>query len=254
MSWSIAEVARMAKVTSRTLRHYDAIGLLAPARTGGNGYRYYEREQLLRLQQILLLRDLGLGLDTVAEVLDGRHTALDVLHNHLAWLRAERERLALLAATVTRTIDELEGRTAVSRTEELFDGFDADLQARYEAELVERFGERVVEPIAEGKERMKGWSPADAAGFKAEWEEIAAAFGEVAASGAAPDSAEALAVTARHHRWLLRSWTPNRESYTGLGQLYADSPEFSAQLDAHGAGVANYTRDAMAAFAAAELD
>ncbi|HWO67768.1 MAG TPA: MerR family transcriptional regulator, partial [Umezawaea sp.] len=86
MAWSIAEVARMSKVTSRTLRHYDAIGLLTPAWVGGNGYRYYEREQVLRLQQILLLRELGLGLDTVGEVLDGRHRTVDVLRNHERWL------------------------------------------------------------------------------------------------------------------------------------------------------------------------
>ncbi len=61
VAWSIAEVARMSKVTSRTLRHYDDVGLLRPAYVGSNGYRYYEQEQLLRLQQILLLRELGLG-------------------------------------------------------------------------------------------------------------------------------------------------------------------------------------------------
>ncbi|MFC4002552.1 MerR family transcriptional regulator [Prauserella oleivorans] len=63
MAYSIAHVARLAKVTSRTLRHYDEIGLLPPAYLGGNGYRYYEEEQLLRLQQILVLRELGLGLE-----------------------------------------------------------------------------------------------------------------------------------------------------------------------------------------------
>ena len=56
-------------VTSRTLRHYHAIGLLVAARTASSGRRYYEEEQLLRLQQILLLRELGLSLDVVAEVL-----------------------------------------------------------------------------------------------------------------------------------------------------------------------------------------
>ena len=42
MAWSIAEVARMSKVTSRTLRHYDEIGLLPPAWIGSNRHRYYE--------------------------------------------------------------------------------------------------------------------------------------------------------------------------------------------------------------------
>lgn len=66
MAWSITAVAKMSGVTSRTLRHYDEIGLLPPAWIGGNGYRYYEDEQLLRLQQILVLRELGVGLSEIA--------------------------------------------------------------------------------------------------------------------------------------------------------------------------------------------
>jgi len=79
MSWSIAQVARMSGTTSRTLRHYDAMGLLPPAYVGSNGYRYYERDQLLRLQEILLLRELGLGLDAVGSVLDEPGDRLAVL-------------------------------------------------------------------------------------------------------------------------------------------------------------------------------
>ncbi|MDU0291400.1 MerR family transcriptional regulator [Saccharothrix longispora] len=252
MAWSIAQVARMSKVTSRTLRHYDAIGLLAPAWIGGNGYRYYEREQLLRLQQILLLRDLGLGLDTVAEVLDGRHATVDVLRNHARWLAAEQERLAALARTVSRTIEELEGGYRM-KMEELFEGFDADRQARYEAELVERYGEGAQAHIDEGKQRMQSWTKADAEGFMAEWREIGAAFAELFDAGVAPDSPEAMEVTDRHHTWLCRSWTPNRESYTGLGQLYVDAPDFKSQFDAHAEGFAEYVRDAMAAYAQARL-
>ncbi|RKT57945.1 MerR family transcriptional regulator [Saccharothrix australiensis] len=253
MAWSIAQVARMSKVTSRTLRHYDAIGLLEPAWVGGNGHRYYEREQLLRLQQILLLRDLGLGLDTVAEVLDGRHRAVDVLRNHRRWLRAEQERLARLADTVTRTIREMEGGEHNMKMEELFDGFDADQQARYEAELVERLGEGVQEHIDEGKRRMRGWTRADADTFMAEWHAVAEAYGALFDAGVAPDAPEAQEVTDRHYRWICLGWTPNRESYTGLGRLYVDAPDFKVQFDARAEGLAEWVRDAIAAYAEARL-
>ncbi|MEU4740353.1 TipAS antibiotic-recognition domain-containing protein [Actinosynnema sp. NPDC023658] len=252
MAWSIAQVARMSKVTSRTLRHYDAIGLLEPAWIGGNGYRYYEREQLLKLQRILLLRELGLGLDTVAEVLDGRHRAVDVLRNHARWLAAEQERLATLARTVSRTIEELEGGDHVGM-EELFEGFDADRQARYEAELVERYGDDVQRHIDDGKSRMRGWSKADADGFTAEWKAVGEAYAELFDAGVAVDAPRALEVTDRHYRWICRSWTPNRESYTGLGQLYVDAPEFKSQFDAHAEGFAEYVRDAIAAYAQVRL-
>ena len=70
MDWSVQQIARIAGTTSRTLRHYDDIGLLKPSRTGDNGYRFYDQASLVRLQRILLLRDLGLGLPAIAEVLD----------------------------------------------------------------------------------------------------------------------------------------------------------------------------------------
>ncbi len=251
MAWSIAQVARMSKVTSRTLRHYDAIGLLAPAWIGSNGYRYYEREQLLRLQQILLLRDLGLNLETVSEVLDGRHRTVDVLRNHQQWLRTERDRLDQLAATVAKTIRELEGGEYTMKMEELFDGFDADRQARYETELVERYGESAQAHIDEGKSRMKDWTRADADKFMADLQDISKAFGDLFGAGVAPDAPEVLEVTDRHYRWICLSWTPNRDSYKGLGQLYVDTPDFKANFPVE--GLAEWVRDAMTAYADARL-
>lgn len=58
---TVRQLADLAGITPRTLHHYDAIGLLKPSQVGGNGYRYYGEDALLRLQQILLYRELGLG-------------------------------------------------------------------------------------------------------------------------------------------------------------------------------------------------
>src|SRR5690606_10221901 len=67
MTHSIQEVARLTGVTSRTLRHYDDIGLVRPSATGAGGIRHYDADALVRLQRVLLLRDLGLGLPAIAE-------------------------------------------------------------------------------------------------------------------------------------------------------------------------------------------
>lgn len=111
MNWSIQQVARMSGVTARTLRYYDEIGLLNPARIGANGYRYYEREQLLRLQQILLLRALGLDLSTIGQVIATERDPAETLQRHHRELLSEREDLDGLAATVAATIHHLEGGT-----------------------------------------------------------------------------------------------------------------------------------------------
>ncbi|MBY8847455.1 TipAS antibiotic-recognition domain-containing protein [Saccharothrix sp. MB29] len=186
----------------------------------------------------------------MAEVLDGRHATVDVLRNHARWLAAEQERLAALARTVSRTIEELEGGYSM-KMEELFEGNDADRQARYEAELVERYGEGAQAHIDEGKQRMQSWTKADAEGFMAEWREIGAVRRAVR-RGRRARLARGDGGTDRT-TWLCRSWTPNRESYTGLGQLYVDAPDFKSQFDAHAEGFAEYVRDAMAAYAQARL-
>jgi hypothetical protein len=88
--WSIQDVARIAGTTSRTLRHYGDVGLLAPSRIGSNGYRYYDAEALTRLQRILMLRDLGLGIPAIAKAIDGQADDTAALGSHLNWLLQEK--------------------------------------------------------------------------------------------------------------------------------------------------------------------
>lgn len=99
MDWPISEVARMSGVTARTLRHYDEIGLLPPARIGSNGRRHYEEHQLLLLQQILVLRALDVGLPEIGRVLADQVDTVEALRGHHLRLLAERDRLDTLAAT-----------------------------------------------------------------------------------------------------------------------------------------------------------
>jgi DNA-binding transcriptional MerR regulator/ADP-ribose pyrophosphatase YjhB (NUDIX family) len=133
MSWSIQQVARVSGVTARTLRYYDEIGLLCPARVGANGYRYYERDQLMRLQQILLLRELGLDLATIGGVVDAEHDPAEALRRHHRRLLDEWGRLHRLAATVATTIEHLEAGTDMP-AENLFEAMTPE-RAEYLAGL-----------------------------------------------------------------------------------------------------------------------
>ncbi|MGE0817811.1 MAG: MerR family transcriptional regulator [Candidatus Nanopelagicales bacterium] len=258
MSWSIVEVARHAGVSSRTLRHYDDLGLVPPAYVGSNGYRYYEREQLHRLQEVLVLRELGLPLDAVARVLDGTRDRAAVLREHRAALLAERDRLARLADTVGRTIAEIEAETAGDdmtplTPKELFDGFDAEKQKKYEAELVERYGPQVQEKIDESWRRVGTFTKADVAAVNEEYAAIGRRLVPLIDSGAAPDDPRVQAVIADHYAIVARFWTPDAESYAGLGDLYVDSPDFRKRYDAEHPRMAEFLRDAMAAYAIASL-
>src|SRR5690625_2421027 len=115
MEWSIQEIARMAGTTSRTLRHYDKQGLVAPSRIGSNGYRYYDQAALVRLQRVLLLRELGLGLSQISQVLNNEQDPAAALTTHLSLLRQEQHRLAKQVAAVENKVHAIqEGRHLIT--------------------------------------------------------------------------------------------------------------------------------------------
>lgn len=251
MAWSIAEVARISNTTSRTLRHYDDIGLLKPAFVGENGYRYYEREQLLRLQQILLLRELDLGLPVISSILAGQQDARTALRIHREHLQREQARLRRLQRTVERTLEQLDGEQTMS-VEEYFEGFERN-RAEDEQELIRRFGGGTRTHIEESCQRTSGWTKSDYKDAMAGWEAALAEVNALRQAGHSPGDQEVQDHIAGHHAWLTQFWTPDRESYTGLGEMYADDPRFRSQFDAIDAALAEFFRDAMAIYAEKNL-
>jgi MerR family transcriptional regulator, thiopeptide resistance regulator len=251
MAWSIADVARMSGVTSRTLRHYDGIGLLAPAYVGANGYRYYETEQLLRLQQILLLRELGIGLGEIAEAIGSQSDIVAALRRHHARLIAERERLGVLAQTVARTIAELEGGDPmtppkINRPENLFEGFDP---SAYEAEARERWPEQ----YEQSRKVAESITPEQMEAIQKDLTAYMIQLAELMAAGKPAGDAEVQAEVDWHYRWVSRFWTPNAEAYRNLGRMHADDERFRANYEKITEGLAAYQRDAMAVYARERL-
>jgi DNA-binding transcriptional MerR regulator len=99
----IGEFARHGRVSVRMLRHYDAIGLLAPLRVDPvTGYRFYEAGQLARLNRIVALKNLGFTLHQVAAILDDHVTTAE-LRGMLKLRQAElQEQIATDAARLTQ--------------------------------------------------------------------------------------------------------------------------------------------------------
>jgi MerR family transcriptional regulator, thiopeptide resistance regulator len=244
MRWSTTEVARLSGVSSRTLRHYDHTGLLPPARTGHGGLRFYERPQLERLQHILVLRELGLGLPDIRAVLHGADETA-ALRRHHERLLAEADRLRTLAATVAATISSREEGTDMP-AEEMFTGFRND---PYAAEARERWPQE----YDRAQERVAGWSDDRARAVQAEGDAVNADLAAALRAGTPVDDPAVQAVVARHHAWVSRFWTPDREAYTGLGRMYVDDERFTAFYDRVAPGLAVYLRDAIAVWAERNL-
>ncbi|MBY8879922.1 MerR family transcriptional regulator [Actinacidiphila acidipaludis] len=252
MAWSIAEVARMSGVTSRTLRHYDEIGLLPPASIGGNGHRHYEEADLLRLQQILLMRELGLGLREIRAVLNSDVDQVAALRGHYRRLLAERDRLQTLARTVARTIAELEeGRgnsdmARINRPENLFEGFEP---GRHEAEARERWPEQ----WESSRRATEGMTAEEMERWQREVTAQMIRMAEFMVAGTPVADPAVQAEVDAHYQGVCRFWTPCAAAYKGLGQTYLDDPRFRGNFDAIAEGLAGYQRDAMAVYADTRL-
>lgn len=250
MSWSIAQVARMSGVTARTLRHYDEIGLLKPDHVGGNGYRYYEEPQLLRLQQILVLRELGLGLADIAEAIDSEPDTLVALRRQHARLIVERDRLSRVAETVRRTIVELEGKPEMSvhinRPENLFEGFD---QSQYDDEARERWPEE----FEQAQAKRQTMTDADMERWQREATAAMIRMAEFMAAGTPVDDPAVQDEVHQHYQVICAWWTPNRTAYRCLGQMYVDDERFKVNYEKIAVGLAEYQAAAMAAYADARL-
>jgi DNA-binding transcriptional MerR regulator len=258
--WSIQEIARMAGTTSRTLRHYDDIGLLRPSRIAPNGYRHYDGRSLVRLQRILMLRELGLGLPQITQVI-GRSTGAgtpeveaSALENHLALLREEQNRLARQIASVESTITALRGGENLM-AENMFDGFD---HTQYKEEVEERWGRK---SYADSDRWWRGMTAAE----RAEWQQRVSDLGRdwiaAAESGIDPESAEAQEIARRHVEWL--TGIPGTPAYAGdakayvigLGEMYVADPRFGANYATSSGGPhgAEFVRDALRVYADANL-
>ncbi len=276
MERSIQEVARAAGTTSRTLRHYDRIGLVPPSRIGASGYRFYDDRALVRLQRVLLLRGLGLGLAAIGEVLaaqdaEAAHRAARgetaeaaearILGAHLDLLRGERDRVDAQIGAVERTIAAL-GRAPSSAphtegdlmSENMFDGFD---HAQHREEVAARWGE---DAARAGERWWGGLAEADRGAWMRRVAALNADWIAAAEAGAAPEGAAGQELAARHVAWLhsvpgtpAASPEGDLAAYLrGLGAMYVADERFAANYG--GAAGAAFVRDALEAYAARELD
>lgn len=244
----------MSGVTARALRHYDAIGLLRPARTGANGYRYYEQDQLLRLQRILLLRELGVDLATIAQVVDGEGDQVEVLRRHHRSLLAERDRLDRLARTIASTITHMEEGTAM-HTEDMFEGFrfTPEVIDELEAKAIERSGQIDQPEFAEIKRRTADWSEEDFRRVEREGADIERRLLMLLRAGVGVDDPAVFAVLDDDVAAQRRLLALDGPRYAALGQAFATAPELREHLDAQDPRLAEFMRDAMTAYAAARM-
>ena len=235
----------MAGITPRTLHHYDEIGLLKPSRVGDNGYRYYGEESVLRLQQILFYRELGIPLEDIKKITGRRDfDVLGALRSHKEALHKQVTRLNRLIHTVDNTINHLKGNTTMS-DKAYFEGFSEEEQEKYALEAEELYGAEDV------RASMKKWKSRSAEEQKRIMEEGSKNYTDMIAAmpkGAA--SPEAQAIVERWHKHMDYFWTPKLDQLLALANGYNDDPRFKANFDKMHPQLAEFMREAVKIYVA----
>jgi len=240
-AYTIGQLARMAGVTVRTLHHYDQIGLLAPAGRTKAGYRLYGEDELLRLQQILLFRELEMELAEVRRILDD--PGFDPLaalerHRQLLWRRVER--LDRILQTIDRTMSKLKEDDMTLTDEELYEGFSPEQRERYQREAREMYDPALVE---ESERRVRKMSREQWQAVKDEGDAVTRAL--AALTDREPGDPEVQELIGRHHAWIENFYPCSAEVYRGLAGGYAEHPEFRAFYEKYRPGLADFMRAAM---------
>jgi DNA-binding transcriptional MerR regulator len=249
MEYTINKLAKLAGVSTRTLRYYDELGLLSPARVSSNGYRIYGQKEIDRLQQILFYRELGVSLEEIRNILASKDfDGLSALESHLTALLARREQLNLLVANVEKTIKTMKGEMIMS-DQEKFEGFLQKLvdhnERKYGEEARAKYGD---EHVNRSNTKVLNMSKEQ----YIELEKLTADLNEtLKAAFEQGDPASELAQKAceLHKKWLCFYWDDySKEAHKGVTQMYVDDPRFTAYYDKIVHGCAAFLRDAVAIY------
>lgn len=249
--YRIGELARMAGITTRTLRFYEEAGLLAPSGRSERGYRLYRGADVDRLQEILLLRRCGVAVRDIGPLLSTSPAErAELLARHLEQLHAERRRLSRLIATVERTLETLEGAKTMS-DDEKFEGFKQELvndnERRFGAEARRRYGDDAVD---EGNRKMLKMSRQEYADFRTLEEQIRSELERAVAAGDDPAGAVGKRVFELHRTWLGYTWPAySAEAHRGLAEGYMADERFRSYYDRAIEGCTAWLRDAIVAHA-----
>ena len=246
MEYTVQKLGSLAGVSTRTLRYYDEIGILKPARINSSGYRIYGQGEVDRLQQILFYRELGISLENIKEIVTApSFDGATALKEHRKKLLEKKEQLELLIANVDKTIAVTEGRMKMSNKEK-FEGFKKKMvdenEEKYGKEIREKYGDDTVNKSNAKLQNMT----------QEQYEEVtklAELITEtLAAAYKTGDPAGDLAQKAAdlHKQWLCYYWNEySKEAHAGLGQMYVDDERFTAYYDKEQPGTAAFLRDAI---------
>lgn len=222
MTYTVKELAGLAGVSVRALHYYDEIGLLKPGFRSANGYRHYDEEAVVRLQQIMFFRELGFSLDEIGKILSKPDfDVLEALQSHKVLLSKRAERINELLNTVEKTICKLKGETSME-IKEYYQGFSEEQIEKYREEVRRRWGEKA---LKDSEERVKKMGKDSFAALQEEGGKIFQAISDNMSKGF--DSSVVQEQVGKWRQWLENFYHYSDEAVLGLGREYSRNTEFA---------------------------
>lgn len=246
MEYTVQKLSSLAGISTRTIRYYDEIGILKPARISSSGYRIYGESEVNKLQQILFYRELGVSLDNIREIITSPgFDSSRALVEHREKLLAKRRQLDVLIENVNKTIDQSEGRIKMSDREK-FEGFKQKMinenEEKYGHEIREKYGNEEVE---KSYKKLKGMTEEQYKEVEALGQEVLDTLKEAFKTGN-PEGELGQRAAELHRRWLSFYWDGyTKEAHAGLAQMYVDDERFTKFYDKEQPGFAEFLRDAI---------
>ncbi len=248
MEYTVQTLGKLAGISTRTLRYYDEIGILTPARINSSGYRIYGDSEVRQLQQILFYKELGVSLEEVKAIVTAPNfDAAGALIIHREKLLEKRTQLNRLIENVEKTIDATGGKIKMT-DQEKFEGFKKakidENEAKYGKEIRKNYGD---ESVNDSNKKFMNMSKADHDLVTALEETLTTVLAEAFKQG---DPASELAQKAAdlHRQWLTNFWADgaySKEAHFGLAQMYVEDERFTAHYDKDAPGTALFLRDAI---------
>jgi DNA-binding transcriptional MerR regulator len=246
MAMTVGDVAKLAKVSVRTLHHYDSIGLVGPSGRSGSGYRLYDQPDLERLQQVLFFKELGFPLDDIRRImLDPAFDRGEALLAQRRMLAEKARRTESMLTAIDLALDAMKEGMAMDK-EEMFEVFGDFDPSQYDEEVKQRWGD--TDAYKESARRTKRYTKEDWQRITAEGEAALERMIALFDEGVSPHDPRAMDVAEEARLQIDRWFYPcSREMHVNLGEMYVADPRFTKYYDQHREGLATWFRDAIKA-------
>lgn len=246
MEYTVQALAKIAGISSRTLRYYDEIGLLRPARISTSGYRIYGQLEVDLLQQILFYKELGVDLSGIRSIVyKADFDGVAALKEHHEKLIDKKHQLERLIENVNRTINAKEGRITMNDKEK-FEGFKKEIidenEKKYGKEIREKYSDETIDKSNKKFGKMTQEEYQEVTRLN---DEIMQTLKEAYMTGN-PESEQAQKAAELHKRWISYYWDEySPQAHAGLAQMYVDDERFRIYYDKDQDGLAKFLRDAI---------